>query len=146
VGFCIAVSSYNYGAFSLRDGALKSGYHTITFSMTEAERQTYAQLKDILSTIPGDASVAASEKIGPHASSRRHFYSLRRDSYHADYLVTRQKELRLDRTKSVIARALRSGEYGVLRRVGPFVLLKRGHATTHNAEVLAEWGLAPSER
>ncbi|HEU5074545.1 MAG TPA: DUF2079 domain-containing protein, partial [Polyangiaceae bacterium] len=143
----ILISSYNYGAFSLRDGALKSGYHKITFSMTDAERQTYAELKDIVSSIPPDASVAASERIGPHVSSRRRFFSLRRDSYHADYLIARQKELRLDRTKAVITRALTSGEYGVFRRVGPFVLMKRGHATTGNAGVIADWNLeSPNHR
>jgi len=146
MGVTILISSYNYGAFWLRDGSLKSGYHKITFSMTDEERQTYAELVDILSSIPPDASVAASERIGPHASSRRRFFSLRRDSYHADYLIARQKELRLDRTKPVIARALTSGEYGVLRRVGPFVLMKRGHATTGNAAVIADWRLESSSR
>lgn len=142
----ILISSYNYGAFWLRDGGLKSGYHKITFSMTDEERKTYAELKDILSSIPPDASVAASERIGPHASSRRRFFSLRRDSYHADYLVARQKELRLDRTKAVITRALTSGEYGVLRRVGPFVLMKRGHATNGNGAVIADWNLDSAAR
>ncbi len=142
----ILISSYNYGAFWLRDGALKSGYHKITFSMTDEERQTYADLKDILSSIPPDASVAASERIGPHASSRRRFFSLRRDSYHADYLIARQKELRLDRTKVVITRALTSGEYGVLRRVGPFVLMKRGHDTSGNAAVIEDWNLNSAAR
>jgi uncharacterized membrane protein len=139
--FATAASTYNYGAFSLRDGALKSGYHNITFSMSEIERETYAQLRDILSSIPPEASVAATEKIGPHASSRRRFYSLRRDSYHADYLIARQKELRLDRTRSVIAKALTSGEYGVYRRVGPFVLMKRGHPTTENLAIIEAWKL-----
>lgn len=142
----ILISSYNYGAFWMRDGALKSGYHKITFTMTEEERRTYAELKDIISTIPPDASVAASERIGPHVSSRRRFFSLRRDSYHADYLIVRQKELRLDRTKPVITRALTGGEYGVLRRVGPFVLMKRGHDTSGNAAVVADWNLNPTAR
>ena len=146
ISVTILISCYNYGAFWLRDGSLKSGYHKITFSMTDEERQTYAELKDILSSIPPDASVAASERIGPHASSRRRFFSLRRDSYHADYLIARQKELRLDRTKPVLARALQSGEYGVLRRVGPFVLMKRGHATTGNAAVISDWNLTSAAR
>jgi hypothetical protein len=144
--FAVLVSCYNYGAFSLRDGALKSGYHKISFSMDETERQTYAELRDILSSIPPDASVAASERIGPHASSRRRFFSLRRDSYHADYLIARQKELRLDRTKPVITQALTSGEYGVFRRLGPFVLMKRGHPTTGNAAVIADWQLDRASR
>jgi hypothetical protein len=141
VAFCAGILSYNYGAFSARDGALKSGYHSITFSMSDEERERYAQLLDIISSIPPDASVAASEKIGPHVSSRRVFYSLRRDSYHADYVIVRRKGLRLDRTKQVVTNALTSGEYGVFRRVGEFVLLKRGHPDHANLEVIDEWRL-----
>jgi len=141
MGFVMAVLSYNYGAFPARDGALKSGYHTITFSMTDQERERYAQLLDIISSIPPDASVAATEKTGPHVSSRRVFYSLRRDSYHADYLLARQKGLRLDRTKRVITDALTSGEYGVYRVVGEFVLMKRGHSTEKNEDIIREWRL-----
>ena len=137
----VGVLSYNYGAFSARDGALKSGYQTITFSFTGEERKLYADLQEIIKSIPPEASVAASEKIGPHVSSRRVFYSLRRDSYRADYLITRPKELRLDRTKNVIANALTTGQYGVFKRVGEFVLLKRGHATQGNAALISEWRL-----
>ena len=141
VAFVVAVLSYNYGAFPARDGALKSGYHSITFSMSDEERERYAQLLDIISSIPPNASVAATEKTGPHVSSRRVFYSLRRDSYHADYLLARQKGLRLDRTKRVITDALASGEYGVYRVVGEFVLMKRGHSTAGNEDIIREWRL-----
>ncbi len=139
--FSVGVLSFNYGAFPRRDGALKSGYHSITFSMSDSERERYADLQKIIRDIPPDASVAASEKIGPHVSSRRVFYSLRRDSYHADYLIVQQRGLRLDRTKRVITNALTSGEYGVYRRVGPFALLKRGHSTRGNDALIDEWRL-----
>ena len=132
---------YNYGAFSMRDGALKSGYHKIKFTVQPKDKARYAALMDITSSIPADASVATSEKIGPHLSSRRRFYSLRRGSYHVDYIVVRKKGLRLDRTKKVITEALTSGEYGVFRRVGEFVLLKKGHAMTANDDLIDEWRL-----
>lgn len=146
VAFTIAVLSYNYGAFPARDGALKSGYHSISFSFPDEERQRYAELMEIIKSIPPGASVAATEKIGPHVSSRRVFYSLRRDSYHADYLIARQKGLRLDRTKRVITDALTSGEYGVFRKVGQFVLIKRGHSTQGNQAVIDDWRLKPMGR
>jgi hypothetical protein len=146
MAFSVGILSYNYGAFSTRERALKAGYHQITFEMSDRERETYAQLLDIISEIPPDASVAASEKIGPHVSSRRIFYSLRRDSYHADYIVVRKKGLRLDRTKQVITNALTSGEYGVKRRVGPFVLMKRGSPQGANAALIDEWRLQPGRK
>lgn len=142
----IGVLSYNYGAFSLRDGALKSGYQMVTLSFSDEERKRYADLLEIKRSIPDDASVAASEKIGPHLSSRRVFYSLRRDSYQADYLITREKELRLDHTKSVINDALTSGEYGVFKRIGEFALLKRGHSTQGNPALIDEWRLRSTSR
>lgn len=137
----IGVLSYNYGAFAVRDGSLKSGHRTVSFSFTDEERKRYADLQEIAKSIPPEASVAASDKVGPHLSSRRIFYSLRKDSYKADYLIAREKELRVDRTKSVIANALSSGEYGVFKRVGEFALIKRGHSTQGNPALIAEWRL-----
>ncbi len=141
VACAIGVLSFNYGAFTARDGALKSGYQAVTFSFTEEDRKRYADLIEISKSIPDDASVAASEQIGPHLSSRRVFYSLRRDSYRADYLIAREKELRLERTKTVLATALNTGEYGVFKRVGEFVLMKRGHSTQDNQALVSEWRL-----
>lgn len=141
VACTIGVLSYNYGAFSARDGALKSGYQAVAFSFSDDERKRYADLLEIKKSIPDEASVAASEKTGPHLSSRRVFYSLRRDSYRADYLIAREQELRLDRTKSVLATALSTGDYGVFKRVGEFALLKRGHSTQGNQALISEWRL-----
>jgi hypothetical protein len=142
MSFCIAVLCYNYGAFSMRDGALKSGYHKITFSVTDEDQARYAALLDIISSIPKEASVATTEKIGPHLSSRQHFFSLRRGSYHVDFIVVRKKGLRLDRTKQSVTDALVSGEYGVFRRVDEFVLLKKNHDTSKNASLMDEWRLS----
>jgi uncharacterized membrane protein len=146
MGFCIAVLCYNYGAFSMRDGALRSGYHKIQFSLEPDDEARYAALLDIKSSIPLEASVATSEKIGPHLSSRRRFFSLRRGSYHVDYILVRQKGLRLDRTKTVVTDALTSGEYGVFRRVDEFVLLKKGHDVSGNDAVMDEWRLTRPRR
>ncbi|NLE87168.1 MAG: DUF2079 domain-containing protein [Myxococcales bacterium] len=133
--------SFNYGAFAAREKSFRSGYHTISFTFSDEERQRYADLRALISHLPPKASVTATERIGAHVSDRRLFYSMRRGTHGADYLIARKSELRLDRTRVVLQAALERGEYGVLQRVGEFVLFKKGHETSGNQAVLDEWGL-----
>src|SRR5262249_24952300 len=63
------VLSYNYGAFGRREGSFKAGFSRIEFTFTEAEYDRYQQLLELTKDIPKDASVAATEKCGPHLSS-----------------------------------------------------------------------------
>src|SRR5690606_24416178 len=137
MAFANVVLSYNYGAFALREKSFRSGYHTISFTFTDAERKRYADLRELVQHLPPKASVAATERVGAHVSARVKFYSLRRGTHGAEYLIGRPKELRLDRTRSVLHQALRSKEYGVLHRVGEFVLFKKGHDASKNDELIA---------
>jgi hypothetical protein len=133
--------TYNYGAFSLRDKALSSGYHKITFSFTEKERKTLADVRRLVASIPPRASVAATERVGAHLSSRYAFYTLRRGSHGAEYIVARESELRLDRTKDSVKKALTSNEYGVAGRFGEFVVLRKGADPKQNDALIEEWRL-----
>lgn len=136
------VLSYNYGAFARREKSFRSGYHTISFEFTEADRKRYADLKELITHLPPKASVAATERIGAHVSARVPFYSMRRGTHGAEYLIARASELRLDRTRSVLYDALRTNEYGVFHRVGEFVLFKKGHDPSGNQALIDEWKLA----
>jgi hypothetical protein len=133
--------SYNYGAFPLRDKALRSGYHQIRFGFSEEERKTLAEVRRLVAAIPVEASVAATERVGAHLSSRVLFYTLRRGSHGAEYVVANRKGLRLDRTAQSVKEVLTSGKYGLLGWYGEFALLRRGAPTTQNAEVLKAFGL-----
>ncbi len=141
-----AALSYNYGAFPLRDKSLESGYHQITFSYSEKERERYADLQELLKHLPPKASVAATERVGAHVSARVGFYSLRRGSHGAEYLIARKSGLRLDRTRPVLLEALKSGKYGVFHREGEFVLFKMGHDTSGNEAIIDEWSLDRSKK
>ncbi len=136
--------SYNYGAFPLRDRHLEAGYHKIKFGWGKREREQLAHVRELTKKIPQDASVATTERIGAHLSSRVHFYTLRRGTEGAEYLVARRSGLRLGRTKSVLTKALKSEEYGVIGRYGDFVLFKKGAETSKNQEILEEWHLVSS--
>lgn len=137
--FASVVLSYNYGAFARRP--IKGGYHTIGFHMSKHEAERYAQLQELVSMVPPDASVAATEKVGPHLSSRRYFYSLRKGTWGAEYLVARSKELKLQRTRPTLFKALDSGKYGVVRRLGNFALMKKGYSTKDNQDLIRDWRL-----
>lgn len=133
--------TYNYGAFAARDKALESGYHKITFSVSDKERADLKDVERLVAHIPQGASVGSTERVGAHLSSRVGFYTLRRGSHGVDYMVARKKGLRLDRTKQTIRNALESGEYGVDARFGDFVVFKKGGDTKDNKKLIREWRL-----
>lgn len=141
-----AALSFNYGAFPARDKSLESGYHKITFGFSDKEAKTLADVRALVASIPQDASVAATERVGAHLSSRVGFYTLRRGSHGVDYIVARKSGLRLDRTKETIFKALDSGDYGVVKRFGEFIVFKKGAATQENEAVIKEWNLKSTKK
>lgn len=135
------VLSYNYGAFPRREGSFKAGFSRIEFSYSEAEAARYERLKDLAAVIPPDAPVAATEKVGPHLSSRRLMYTMRNGPQTAEWIVASSRELKLSKTRPMLREALESGTFGVVRRSGDFALMKRGHATDANAKLILDWEL-----
>jgi len=133
--------SYNYGAFPLREKSFQSGYHRISFTFDAEDQARYRDVEALVRTIPSDATVAATEHVGAHLSSRLKFYTLRRDSHNVTFIVARKKELSLDKTRRTIFRALDSGKYGVAGRFGEFAVLKRGADTKDNDALIEEWRL-----
>jgi uncharacterized membrane protein len=146
MAFASAVLSFNYGAFAARDKGLQSGYAKITFSFSDKERQRYEDLKEIIRDIPPKATVAATEHVGPHVSSRVGFYSLRRGSHGAEYLLAREQELGLDRTRQSLFLALKDNQYGVIKRVGEMALMKKGADPSKNQELITDWNLAAANK
>ena len=138
--------SYNYGAFAMRDKALKSGYHKITFDFDEKDQARYRDLQALLKTIPEDATLAATEHVGAHLSSRVGFFTLRRGSHDVTYIVAAKDELSLGKTRRSIYRALQSKEYGLQGRFGEFLVLKKGAPTDKNDEIIDEWHLKRGSR
>ena len=139
--FASAALTYNYGAFSARSGSLKGGYGYVSFELSQEERERYANLRQLMQRIPPEAVVAATERVGAHLSSRPVMYSMRHGPHDAEYIVVWSKQLNLGSAKSALGSALRSREYGVLERLGDLALLRRGHDTTRNADMLRDWGL-----
>ncbi len=135
------VTSYHYGAFAARNGSVRGGYHYINFDFTQAERERYAALKDVISVIPPKASVVATETVGPHVSSRRYMYAMRRGLYGAEYILASRRELDFESTRKFFTKGVKGREYGVIKRAADFVVLKKGHDTSGNADLIRDWKL-----
>jgi uncharacterized membrane protein len=135
------ILSYNYGAFPRREGSFKAGFSKIEFTFSPAERKRYAELLEIAKDIPPDAPLAATEKVGPHVSSRLRIFTMRNGPQTGEYILASSRELKLSKTRPTLKDALESGRYGVLRRVGDFALMKKGHSTAGNAQLIADWEL-----
>ncbi|MGC4094460.1 MAG: DUF2079 domain-containing protein [Polyangiaceae bacterium] len=138
------VLSYNYGAFPERDGSFRGGFHRVDFSINEAEEERYRNLQKLIAMIPKDASVAATEKLGPHVSSRLKMYTMRHGPQGAEYALASSRELKLSRTRPKLLETLRSGDYGVVTRIADMALLKRGHDTAANEDLVRDWRLTDS--
>ena len=139
--FTTLVLTYNYGAFTRRNGSVKGGFHKVDFTWTEGDAKRYATLMDLIKDIPPDASVAATEKIGPHLSSRRVLHTMRNGPFGAEWVVASSKELKLSKTKPKLKEIVERGQYGVVRRVADFALLKKGYDTSANQKLIDDWGL-----
>ncbi|MES1179308.1 MAG: DUF2079 domain-containing protein [Myxococcales bacterium] len=135
------VLTYNYGAFGARANSLKGGYNFIDFEYTPAEAERYRRLQTLVEMIPKDASVAATETVGPHVSSRVKMFTMRHGPQNADYVLASNKELKLSKTRPTLKAAIESGQYGVLRRAGEFLLLKKGADTSQNKQLVSDWQL-----
>ena len=139
---CVSlVLTYNYGAFAARATSLKGGYSWIDFGWEPREAERYALLRGLVDMIPSDASVAATETVGPHVSSRVKMFTMRHGPNGAQFVLASNKELKLSRTRPTLKAALESGQYGVVKQSGEFVLLKKGADVSQNAQLVLDWQL-----
>jgi uncharacterized membrane protein len=136
-----AVLSFNYGAFARREGSFKGGFHKVEFTYTQAEADRYDRLMELIKDIPKDATVAATEKVGPHLSSRRILHTMRTGPHGAEWIVASSRELKLSKTKVSLRAVLDQNQYGVVKRSGDFAVFKRGAPVDGNAKLIRDWGL-----
>lgn len=141
LGFASAVMTYNLGAFSRRPDTFRGGYFLIRFDYTEQDAERYRDLQEIIQTIPPDASLAATENIGAHVSARMNIYTMRHGPRAAEWILASSKELGLERTKPKLKELLVNGSFGVVRRVGELAVLRKGHDTSGNAQLMTDWKL-----
>lgn len=141
--FLCAQMSYMYGAFTKRKGGVRGGYTRIDFEWSDKDRTRYRQLMSLAKMIPPEASVSATERVGPHVAARSEIYAirLRWGKQMGEYVLVSKRELKLEKTTPRLQEILRRGTHGVLARKGEFALLKRGHDTKQNQRLLRDWRL-----
>ena len=66
-----------------------AGFLPLRVDITGADRARHANLYALIDEIPADASVAASEMLVAHVSSRKNAYTLLHGHYDADYILAR---------------------------------------------------------
>ena len=140
--FASVVLTYNWGAFPKRS-TFQGGYNRVSFTYSDKERERYEELLELVAMIPPQASVAATEHLGPHVSSRKTMYSMRRGPQRAEYILAWRKDLRLERTRPSLQVAVGKKRYGVVARRwrGEFALLKKGHDPSGNEQLMKDWRL-----
>jgi uncharacterized membrane protein len=125
--------TYLDGAILRRD-QVRGGFGRFDLMTTEADLHNRRVLAELIAEIPRDAKVVASERLVPHVSTRSDAYSLRHDTFDADWLLF---ELPLPTPEHEHAAApLTIGTFGVVDDRGSFVLAKRGAAIARNGAVL----------
>ncbi|MEI9937236.1 MAG: DUF2079 domain-containing protein [Pseudomonadota bacterium] len=126
------VCSYQYGAMFQQHTA-RGGFGPYEFGRSEASARLYDQVHKLIAKVPPRAKIVSSEAIVPQVSNRPDSYTLRTGVYDAEYLLY-QEPARDDERR--FAKSALETDFGVVASEGPFVLAKRGYATTDNERAL----------
>jgi hypothetical protein len=112
-----------------------AGFLPLRVDVRPTDRMRHDDLYALIGQIPGEASVAASEMLVSHVSSRKNAHTLMYGHFDADYLLARTPPAGADLEH--LAAALRTGQYGLVAEKGNFVLFRRG-ASRDTAEAYLE--------
>jgi uncharacterized membrane protein len=120
------ITCFHYGMAYPRH-SFTGGFRIVDFRYTELQRERYREVTELISLIPKNASVTASENLVPHVARRRHVetvrYAANRPGRNYDYLFLHRsdaksasRKLRADRKFRVV----REGKHVVLlQRIDP---------------------------
>ena len=118
-----------------------AGFLPLRVDITGSDRLQHANLYALIDEIPPDASVAASEMLVAHVSSRKNAYTLLHGHYDADYILARIPPSGTDQEHLIAA--LRTGSYGLVDEKGVFVLFRRGAPSATAEPFLLRIGAKP---
>jgi uncharacterized membrane protein len=137
--FGVVIHSYVFGAV-LQQQTYVGGFLPVPFSISDAERRTYADLRKVIAHIPAEASVAATDSEVPHVSNRFSIFTLRSHHANSDYLLLNVGAV-VGETKNIVRDAINKNEYGIVAQQGLFYLFKRGVATPGTEKALHDLGI-----
>jgi hypothetical protein len=132
---CLVASGacYQFGVL-LGGKTIVGGFNEKRVHVLPDDWDRYRELKALVAQIPQDASVTASDIVGPHVSTRLVLYSAKFGLGDPEYIAFHSSLGGVEAQR--ILAALKSGRYGVVDRRGSFVLARRGHSTENNGDVI----------
>jgi len=113
------------------------GFSKISFSWTPAMKTRYDELRSITALIPPEASVAATEYVNPHISTRAEAYCFRADFGAVDYIFVSKAEVH-GASRTMMTNRLSKTPYGLVKSAGEFYLFKRDHFSPNTAAALQQ--------
>jgi uncharacterized membrane protein len=136
--------SYNFGAVLQRESFV-GGFLPVTFETKPEQVKRHQALLSLVSRIPQTASVAATEFLNPHVSTRLEAYTFRYQLPPVDYILLSKLEVTGD-TSRLLASLLKKADYGLVAEAGDeFYLLRKG-APGDLTELLSRLGVRMTPR
>ncbi len=139
---CVVMLSHSYGFGAvLQHESFTGGFGRIDFEMSDAARRRYADMRQLVDKIPPDASVAATEYMSPHLSTRLTSYVFRYDVGPVDYIFISDNEMVPDLRRALGAKFSRES-YGLFAKgEKEFFLFKRGYQSSETAAAYRHLGI-----
>jgi hypothetical protein len=132
--------SYDFGAL-LQHESFVGGFSRVSFEMSDTARKRYEDLRRVVSQIPPDASVASTEYMNPHVSTRTQAYVFRYDVGPVDYIFLSDSELSGDLRRALTDKFRKYG-YGLAAKgEKEFYLFKRGLVSPGTAAAYQHLGI-----
>ncbi len=132
--------SYDFGAL-LQHESFVGGFSRIQFEMNDTARNRYEDLRRVVSNIPADASVASTEYMSPHVSTRLHAYVFRYDVGPVDYILLSDNEVNADLRRTLTEKFRKYGYGLVAKGKKEFYLFKRGFVSAETAAAYRHLGI-----
>jgi uncharacterized membrane protein len=118
-----ALVSWKYGAI-VENATFRGGFIGLTRKLSDEQRANWSWVQQAVARIPSSAVVGISNRLGPHASNRRHVYFMSDTKRQFDYVLCDEAELKGNEL-DVHTKAKQRGDYVEVTRRGHLVLLKR---------------------
>jgi uncharacterized membrane protein len=132
--------SYNFGAL-LQHESFVGGFGRVEFEMSDTARKRYEDLRRVVKHIPPDASVASTEYMSPHVSTRLQAYVFRYDFGPVDYILISDNEVNGD-VRRALTEKFRKYGYGLAAKgEREFYLFKRGLVSAGTAAAYQHLGI-----
>src|SRR6478735_3575472 len=132
--------SYDFGAL-LQHESFVGGFGRVDFEMGEIARKRYEDMRRVVSHIPPEASVASTEYMSPHVSTRLQAYVFRYEVGPVDYIFVSDNDMSGD-LRRTLADKFRKYDYGLVAKgEKEFFLFKRNFKSAETEAACRHLGI-----